>query len=82
MKFNKTTLSNGLKVITIPMEDNPAVTVLVTVETGSKYEKKEIERREDLLLLAKAGEVMVGEHEEWQMKDKGRKDVFRRAWLE
>lgn len=42
MKFNKTTLSNGLKVITIPMEDNPAVTVLVTVETGSKYEKKEI----------------------------------------
>jgi predicted Zn-dependent peptidase len=24
------------------MEDNPAVTVLVTVETGSKYEKKEI----------------------------------------
>ncbi len=42
MKFNKTTLSNGLKIITIPMEDNPAVTVLVTVETGSKYEKKEI----------------------------------------
>lgn len=42
MKFNKTTLSSGLKIITIPMEDNPAVTVLVTVETGSKYEKKEI----------------------------------------
>jgi predicted Zn-dependent peptidase len=42
MKFNKTTLSNGLKIVTIPMEDNPAVTVLVTVETGSKYEKKEI----------------------------------------
>lgn len=41
MKFNKTTLTNGLKVITIPMEDNPAVTVLVMVETGSKYEKKE-----------------------------------------
>ena len=41
MKFNKTTLSNGLKIVTIPMEDNPAVTVLVTVETGSKYEKKE-----------------------------------------
>ena len=42
MKFNKTTLSNGLKTITIPMEDNPAVTVLVMVETGSKYETKKI----------------------------------------
>ena len=41
MKFNTTTLTNGLKVITVPMQDNPAVTVLVMVETGSKYEKKE-----------------------------------------
>lgn len=41
MKFNQTTLKNGLKVITVPMQDNPAVTVLVMVETGSKYEKKE-----------------------------------------
>ena len=41
MKFNTTTLKNGLKVITVPMQDNPAVTVLVMVETGSKYEKKE-----------------------------------------
>ena len=42
MKFKKTILKNGLKVITIPMTDNPAVTVLVMVETGSKYETKEI----------------------------------------
>ena len=41
MKFNQTTLKNGLKVITVPMTDNPAVTVLVMVTTGSKYEKKE-----------------------------------------
>lgn len=41
MKFNTTTLTNGLRVITVPMQDNPAVTVLVMVETGSKYEKKE-----------------------------------------
>ena len=40
MKFNKTTLQNGLRVITVPMVDNPAVTVLVMVETGSKYEEK------------------------------------------
>jgi predicted Zn-dependent peptidase len=42
MQFNKITLKNGLRIITVPMSDNPAVTVLVMVETGSKYEKKEI----------------------------------------
>ncbi len=42
MKFNKTILPNGLRVITIPMPDNPSVTVLVMVEAGSKYETKEI----------------------------------------
>lgn len=42
MKFNKTVLDNGLRVVTIPMPDNPSVTVLVMVETGSKYETKEI----------------------------------------
>lgn len=40
MKFNKTTLSNGLRVVTVPMLDNPSVTVLVMVEAGSKYETK------------------------------------------
>ena len=40
MKFNKTTLHNGLNIITVPMTDNPAVTVLVMVSTGSKYESK------------------------------------------
>ena len=42
MKFNKTTLKNGLRVITVPMADNPSVTVLVLVEAGSKYETKDI----------------------------------------
>jgi len=42
MLFNQTKLSNGLRVVTVPMADNPAVTVLVMVETGSKYETKEI----------------------------------------
>lgn len=41
MKFKKTTLKNGLRVITVPMPDNPAVTVLVMVEAGSKYEVRE-----------------------------------------
>lgn len=42
MKYSKKVLKNGLRVITVPMKDNPTVTVLVLVETGSKYETKEI----------------------------------------
>ena len=41
MKYNKTVLENGLRVITVPMKDNPTVTVLMLVEAGSKYETKE-----------------------------------------
>lgn len=41
MKYTKIKLKNGLKLITVPMKDNPTVTVLVLVETGSKYETKE-----------------------------------------
>src|SRR3989338_1364752 len=40
MNFKKTTLSNGLRIIIVPMKNNPAVTVLVMVETGSNYETK------------------------------------------
>ncbi len=42
MKLKKTILKNGLRILTIPMKDNPTVTVLVLVEAGSKYETKEI----------------------------------------
>jgi predicted Zn-dependent peptidase len=35
------TLDNGLRSILVPMEDQRTVTVLVLVECGSKYEKKE-----------------------------------------
>ena len=42
MKFLKKTLTNGLRVITVPMKDNPTVTVLVLVEAGSKYEAKRV----------------------------------------
>ncbi len=41
MKFNKTTLKNGLRIITVPITDHPSVTVLVMAETGSKYENRE-----------------------------------------
>jgi len=40
--FKKTTLKNGLRIITVPQKGTEAVTVLVLVGTGSKYEKKEI----------------------------------------
>lgn len=40
MNFKKTTLPNGLRVITVPIKDSPSVTVLVVVETGSNYETK------------------------------------------
>lgn len=42
MKFSKHTLPNGLRVITVPMKDNPTTTVLVLVEAGSKYEDKKV----------------------------------------
>ncbi|KKP86256.1 MAG: Peptidase, M16 family, partial [Parcubacteria group bacterium GW2011_GWC1_35_8] len=35
-------LQNGLRVVTIPMKDNPTVTVLVLVEAGSKYEERKV----------------------------------------
>jgi len=41
MKFQKTTLPNGLRVITVPTKSNPSVATMVMVETGSNYEAKE-----------------------------------------
>lgn len=41
MKFKKKTFKNGLRLVTVPMKDNPTVTVLVLVGTGSDYEVKE-----------------------------------------
>lgn len=40
MKFNKTFLPNGIRLVTIPMAENPSTTVLVMVGAGSKYETK------------------------------------------
>lgn len=40
--FHKTVLKNGLRIITVLQKNTQAVTVLVLVGTGSKYEKKEI----------------------------------------
>lgn len=42
MNYKKTKLDSGLRVITVPKENTQAVSVLVLVKTGSKYETKEI----------------------------------------
>jgi len=42
LKAKKKIYKNGLRVITVPMKDNPTVTVLVLVGTGSDYESKEV----------------------------------------
>ncbi len=41
MKYKKTTLANGVRIVTVPAKGNPAATVLVVVETGSNNETKE-----------------------------------------
>lgn len=40
MKYNKKTLSNGLRVITVPMPSFESATALVMVGAGSRYENK------------------------------------------
>lgn len=40
--YKKTILNNGLRLITIPIENANSVTVLILVGTGSKYETKDI----------------------------------------
>ncbi len=41
MKAKLKTLKNGLRIITVPMKDNPTATVMVMVEAGTRYETKE-----------------------------------------
>ncbi len=40
MKPKVKTLKNGMRIITVPMKDNPTVTVLVMVEAGTRYETR------------------------------------------
>lgn len=41
MKFKKTVLSNGVRIVTVPMQGNPTVTVMIHVATGAFYETPE-----------------------------------------
>lgn len=42
MKFSKTVLSNGLRLVVVPMRESSTVTVMALVEAGSKYETKDV----------------------------------------
>jgi len=42
MRFTEKVFPSGLRLITVPMADNPTVTVLVLTGTGSEFETKEI----------------------------------------
>ncbi len=42
MKYKKTVIKNGMRIITVPQKDAQAVTVLIMVSTGSNYEDKNI----------------------------------------
>jgi predicted Zn-dependent peptidase len=41
MSYIKKTLSNGVRVMLVPLQENQTVTVMVLAETGSEYENKE-----------------------------------------
>lgn len=41
MRSKKTTLPNGLRILTIPTKGQPAMTVMLVAEAGSHYEKKD-----------------------------------------
>jgi predicted Zn-dependent peptidase len=47
--FKKTTLKNGLRIVTYPMENTQAVTVLILIGAGSKYERKDVNGLSHLL---------------------------------
>ncbi|MEK7658405.1 MAG: pitrilysin family protein [Patescibacteria group bacterium] len=82
--YKKTTLKNGLRVITIPMENANSVTVLILVGTGSKYETKDIngishflehmffkgtEKRPTTLKIAETLDMVGGEYNAFTSKE-------------
>lgn len=82
--YKKTTLENGLRLITVPMESANSVTVLILVGTGSKYETKDIsgishflehmffkgtKKRPDTLAIAETLDRVGGEYNAFTSKE-------------
>lgn len=84
MKYKKTTLKNGLRVITVPMKDTQTATVVVMVGVGSRYESnkeaglshfiehmffKGTKKRSDALAITEELDAIGGEHNAFTSKD-------------
>lgn len=82
--FTKETLKNGLRIVTVPRKEDRTVTVLVVVETGSKYETKQTngishflehmffkgtKKRPDTLSIATEIDNIGGEHNAFTSKE-------------
>ncbi|MDO9230886.1 MAG: pitrilysin family protein [bacterium] len=85
MQFKKTTLKNGLKIITAPMRETQTVTVMVMIGVGSRYESektaglshfiehmffKGTEKRPTTLMISEELESISGEFNAFTAKDK------------
>lgn len=85
MDYKKTTLSNGLRIITAPMKNTETVTVVVMVGVGSRYENekeagishflehmffKGTEKRPNTLAIAEELDSIGGEYNAFTSKDK------------
>src|SRR3989344_1767031 len=84
MKYKKTTLKNGLRVITVPMKDTQTTTVVVMVGVGSRYESekeaglshfiehmlfKGTKKRPNFLHIAEELDSIGGEYNAFTAKD-------------
>ena len=85
MKFKKTILKNGLRIITCPMQDTQTVTVVVMVGVGSRYETekeaglshfiehmffKGTQKRPTTLDISEELDAVGGEYNAFTSKDK------------
>ena len=82
--FQKITLKNGLRLITVPLKNTNSVTVLILVGTGSKYETKEVngishflehmffkgtKKRPNTLKIAETLDMVGGEYNAFTSKE-------------
>lgn len=85
MKHKKTTLENGLRVITVPMRETQTVTVMVMIGVGSRFETekeaglshfiehmffKGTKKRPNTLIISEELESIGGEFNAFTSKDK------------
>lgn len=85
MNYKKTTLKNGLRLITVPMKDTQTATVVVMVGVGSRYESekqaglshfiehmffKGTQKRPNTLAISETLDSIGGEYNAFTSKDK------------